>query len=179
MQVALASSVRSFAPQRASRRPANSQQRQQARRQLAVRAAGDFVPTEAARADPEDAKGAIAIGLKFSDAGNWAQAQEYFERALELPGTGLKRWRDKPPALSTGELTAALYNIACCRSRLGDIDNGLVALAGCVEQGYRDFRQLRSDPDLEALRGDERFEGLLRRFERQETQEKKGFLGLF
>lgn len=53
MQVALASSVRSFAPQRASRRPANSQQRQQARRQLAVRAAGDFVPTEAARADPE------------------------------------------------------------------------------------------------------------------------------
>lgn len=31
--------------------------------------------------------------------------QEYFERALELPGTGLKRWRDKPPALSTGELT--------------------------------------------------------------------------
>lgn len=100
-------------------------------------------------------------------------SQEYFERALELPGTGLKRWRDKPPALSTGELTvralvmsnccrepvclrscvsagaglptatpadaarmqAALYNIACCRSRLGDIDNGLVALAGCVEQG--------------------------------------------
>ncbi|KAI7843557.1 hypothetical protein COHA_002799 [Chlorella ohadii] len=177
MQAALASSVRAVAPQRASRRPTNSQQRQHARRQLAVRAAGDFVPLQAV--DPEDAKGAIAIGLKFSDAGNWAQAQEYFERALELPGTGLKRWRDKPPALSTGELTAALYNIACCRSRLGDIDNGLVALAGCVEQGYRDFYQLRSDPDLEALRADERFEGLLRRFERQETQEKKGFLGLF
>lgn len=121
----------------------------------------------------------------------------YFERALELPGTGLKRWRDKPPALSTGELTSALYNvgaalcmacpaqlswaallmaahawldlscanqgaadcgwgslarasadsppppmaaplppqIACCRSRLGDIENGLVAMAGAIEQG--------------------------------------------
>lgn len=27
---------------------------------------------------------------------------------LQLPGTGLKRWRDKPPALSPGELQAAL-----------------------------------------------------------------------
>lgn len=56
----------------------------------------------------QDAKGAIAVGLKFSNAGQWEQAQQFFERALELPGTGLKRWRDKPPALSTGELTAAL-----------------------------------------------------------------------
>ena len=59
----------------------------------------------------------------------------YFEKALELPGTGLKRWRDKPPALSTGELTSALYNIACCRSQLGDIENGLIAMSGAVEQG--------------------------------------------
>ncbi len=40
-------------------------------------------------------------------------------------------------ALSQGELTAALYNIACCRARLGDIENGLVAIAGAVEQGER------------------------------------------
>lgn len=40
-----------------------------------------------------------------------------------------------PQALSEGELTAALYNIACCRSRLGDVENGLVAIAGAVEQG--------------------------------------------
>jgi hypothetical protein len=30
----------------------------------------------------------------------YEKAQVYFEKALELPGTGLKRWRDKPPALS-------------------------------------------------------------------------------
>lgn len=40
-----------------------------------------------------------------------------------------------PQALSQGELTAALYNIACCRARLGDVENGLVAIAGAVEQG--------------------------------------------
>ncbi|EFN54485.1 hypothetical protein CHLNCDRAFT_135153 [Chlorella variabilis] len=131
--------------------------------------------------EPEDARSSIAVGLKFSNAGQWAKAQEYFEKALELPGTGLKRWRDKPPALSTGELTSALYNIACCRSQLGDIENGLIAMSGAVEQGYRDFQQvaaLRSDPDLTALRADERFEGFLRRYERKQP-EKTGFMGLF
>ena len=40
-----------------------------------------------------------------------------------------------PPNQPRPSPQAALYNIACCRSRLGDVDNGLVALAGCVEQG--------------------------------------------
>lgn len=144
---------------------------------VAVRAAAEPELPSVGAVDPEDARCAIAVGLKFSNAGNWAQAQvggarralellqagllqstsltcqpadhalpccaaptapaapqEYFERALELPGTGLKRWRDKPPALSTGELTSALYNIACCRARLGDVENGLVAISGAVEQ---------------------------------------------
>lgn len=160
-------------------RPAQRRQAPRRQQRLAARAAasGDLLTPPA---DPEDARGAIAIGLKYSNAGNWAQAQEYFERALELPGTGLKRWRDKPPALSEGELTAALYNIACCRSRLGDVENGLVAIAGAVEQGYRDFAQMRSDADLEALRADPRFEGLLSRFERKAPEAQgKGFLGLF
>lgn len=147
------------------------------RRHLRCRAADELLAASAV--DPEDARGAIAIGLKFSNAGNWAQAQEYFERALELPGTGLKRWRDKPPALSEGELTSALYNIACCRSQQGDVDNGLTAIAGAVEQGYRNFAQLRADPDLQALRADPRFEGVMKRFERPSSGEKKGFLGLF
>lgn len=104
----------------------------------------------------------------------YEKAQVYFEKALELPGTGLKRWRDKPPALSeclrerwsaqaarlcamfestfkqskisafpvaagTGELTSALYNIACCRSQLGDVENALVAIAGAIEQGEAPF----------------------------------------
>ncbi|PSC75387.1 putative DNA replication complex GINS PSF3 [Micractinium conductrix] len=149
-----------------------------ARRRLVVAAAADEL-LGAADVDPDNARAAIAVGLKYSGAGQWAKAQEYFERALELPGTGLKRYRDKPPALSEGELTSALYNIACCRSMQGDVENGLIAIAGCVEQGYRDFQQLRSDPDLAALRADDRFEGLLKRFTRQEAAQGKGFMGLF
>lgn len=86
-----------------------------------------------------------------------------FERSLQLPGTGVKRFRDKPAGLSEGEKTSALYNIACCHSKLGNTRSGLVAIAGCLEEGYSDLQQLRMDPDLEGLRKDPKFEGLLKR----------------
>lgn len=140
--------------------------------------AGDFRDKDVGTyGEPNDARSAIAIGLKLTDAKEWEEAQKYFERALELPGTGIKRFRDKPPQISDGEKMAALYNIACCQSQLGEpenIQNGLIALAGCLESGYDNFNQLRSDSDLENLRKDAKFEGLLKRFEKP-----KGFLGLF
>jgi len=88
--------------------------------------------------DPDDARGAIALGLKLTEAGQWEAAQGYFERALELPGTGVKRFRDKPKLLSDGEKQAIMYNIACCQAQLGgeeNIQNGLMALASCLEVG--------------------------------------------
>lgn len=88
--------------------------------------------------EPEDARGAIAIGIKLTESKQWETAQQYFERALELPGTGIKRFRDKPRLLSDGEKIAAMYNIACCQSQLGEaenIQNGLIAIAGCLEAG--------------------------------------------
>jgi len=45
---------------------------------------------------------------------------------------------------------------------------------GCLEAGYEDFKQCRSDPDLAALRADDRFEGLMLRFEPRRPQ---GFFG--
>lgn len=72
--------------------------------------------------------------------------------------------RDKPKLISEGERQAALFNIACCYSRLGQAREGLAALAGCLEAGYQDGDQLRADPDLAFLREDERFEGLLQCF---------------
>ena len=83
----------------------------------------------------------------------------------------LKRmWcRDKPALLSDGERQAILFNLACCYSNLGDTGQGLEALAGCLEAGYKDVNQCRTDPDLEALRQDPRFEGLIERL-RPETK---------
>lgn len=93
----------------------------------------------------------------------------YFEMALELPGTGTKRFRDKPPQISEGEKIAALYNIACCQARLGNTQNALIALAGALEAGYSDFATLRADPDLESIQSNEKFLGLIKRFDRNWT----------
>ena len=43
--------------------------------------------------EPEDARGAIAVGLKLYNAGQHSAALDMFVKALELPGTGLKRFR--------------------------------------------------------------------------------------
>lgn len=75
---------------------------------------------------------------------------------------------------------AALYNIACCQSQMakaaaesGDNDrkeeciaNGLVALAGALESGMVDFATVRTDADLDMLRG-QKFDNLTGAFERK------------
>ncbi|MBI3823979.1 MAG: hypothetical protein HY289_15025 [Planctomycetes bacterium] len=59
----------------------------------------------------------------------------------------------------------AHYNLACSLSLLKKIDQALRALRKAIELGYRDFRYLREDRDLEAVRRDPRFRRLLREFE--------------
>ena len=46
-----------------------------------------------------------------------APALELFEAALALPGSGVRKQKNGPRELSTGERQAALYNIACCQAR--------------------------------------------------------------
>lgn len=43
--------------------------------------------------DPEDVRGAISVGLSLYEEGKYQEALEVFERGLDLPGTGLKRFR--------------------------------------------------------------------------------------
>jgi hypothetical protein len=63
------------------------------RQRLAIiRAASDDVML-AELPEPEDARGAITLGLKLSDAGNYEEALEMYVKALDLPGTGIKRFR--------------------------------------------------------------------------------------
>lgn len=61
----------------------------------------------------------------------------------------------------------AHYNLACSYSLLKKVDPALRALRKAIELGYRDFRYLREDHDLDAVRGDPRFRQLLREFEQR------------
>ena len=59
----------------------------------------------------------------------------------------------------------AHYNLACSYALLKRPDMALKALRRAVELGYRDFRYMREDRDLDSIRHDPRFRQLLREYE--------------
>ena len=59
----------------------------------------------------------------------------------------------------------AHYNLACSYALLKRPDHSLKTLRRAVELGYRDFRYMREDRDLDSIRHDPRFRQILREFE--------------
>jgi hypothetical protein len=57
------------------------------------------------------------------------------------------------------------YNLACSYALLKRNELALKTLRHAVELGYRDFRYMREDRDLDAIRHDPRFRQLLREYE--------------
>ena len=58
-----------------------------------VCAASSSTETDSSVRGPEDARGAISIGLGLYEEGKYKEALDVFEKGLELPGTGMKRFR--------------------------------------------------------------------------------------
>lgn len=59
----------------------------------------------------------------------------------------------------------AHYNLACSYALLKRPDQAIRALRRAVELGYRDFRYMREDRDLDSIRHDPRFRQMLREYE--------------
>jgi tetratricopeptide (TPR) repeat protein len=59
----------------------------------------------------------------------------------------------------------AHYNLACSYALLKRPEQSIKTLRRAVELGYRDFRYMREDHDLDAIRQDPRFRQLLREYE--------------
>lgn len=59
----------------------------------------------------------------------------------------------------------AHYNLACSYALMNQPDEAIKTLRRAVELGYRDFRYMKQDRDLESIRRDPRFKQLLREFE--------------
>lgn len=55
------------------------------------------------------------------------------------------------------------YNLACSYSLLQNVDSAINALEKSIKFGYNDFKWMQKDPDLEAIRNNNRFLGLIRR----------------
>jgi tetratricopeptide (TPR) repeat protein len=58
----------------------------------------------------------------------------------------------------------AHYNLACRYALLKQRDMALTTLRRAVELGYRDFRYMLQDQDLDSIRKDPRFKQLLREY---------------
>ena len=72
-----------------------------------------------------------------------------YERALELGYQG----------------PTVMYNLACCAARSGDLDRAFKWLDRAEKAGFEIGEYVGSDTDLDALRGDPRYDALLERWD--------------
>lgn len=91
-------------------------------------------------------------GLLLYKSTKYEEALEKFESVLG----------SKP---SPNEASVASYNVACCYSKLNQIQAGLSALKDAMEAGFEDFKRIRTDPDLENIRKSEEFQPLLNKYD--------------
>lgn len=101
-------------------------------------------------------KDAIQQGLELFAQQKYAEAVEAFRLSLELPGSGVMREAGSPrefACASEGEENAALYNMACCYCKLGQISSAYTCIEALLENGFEDVHALKSDPDLSPIQG--------------------------
>ncbi|KAG6630173.1 hypothetical protein I3843_14G136900 [Carya illinoinensis] len=91
-------------------------------------------------------------GLQLYKNANYEEALEKFESVLG----------SKP---DPDEASVASYNVACCYSKLNQLQAGLSALEDALQAGFEDFKRIRTDPDLAKIRTSQEFETLLKRFD--------------
>lgn len=80
---------------------------------------------------------------------------------LGRPGEGLS-WAERALALDP-EDAGVRYNAACLFALAGDVERALRCVEEAIAVGFGNRQWLERDPDLDALRGDPRFEALLAR----------------
>ncbi|UCD76393.1 MAG: PDZ domain-containing protein [Phycisphaerales bacterium] len=112
---------------------------------------------------PDDASSlSRAVFRCFAD-GDYARAAELIETHLE----------DAPND------AVMLYNLACARSRMGQVDDAASALLRALRAGFDDFDTMRDDPDLAALRGHPTFDAIFERAGRTKGKEARNVLDLW
>jgi tetratricopeptide (TPR) repeat protein len=101
----------------------------------------------------------VSFSPVFSqDAAKYLKAGDslYYLREYDSSITRYEEALELDPASST-----ALYNAACVYSLLGKPDSAFAKLEAVTAYGYDNLNWISSDTDLENIRGDKRWEGLI------------------
>ena len=127
--------------------------------------------------------GSGRFGLGMKDEQDWRKSLSRFERVTrEHPkvgrawsNLGFARLESGDPdggaaayerALELGyQGPTVMYNLACCAARSGDLDRAFKWLDRAEKAGFEIGEYVGSDTDLDALRGDPRYDALLERWD--------------
>jgi tetratricopeptide (TPR) repeat protein len=88
------------------------------------------------RRDPDYVDALQLLGDHYTQRGRYADGLKVDERLLRL--------EPRDPLV--------FYNLACSCSLTGQFDRAASALQKAIQLGYRDFKWLAKDPDLDGLR---------------------------
>ena len=96
------------------------------------------------RRDPEYVEALQLLGDHYTRRGDFQQGLKVDERLSRLePGNPL-----------------VFYNLACSYSLIGQVELAAASLDKALSLGYRDFRWLSRDPDLQSLRKHPLYRGI-------------------
>src|SRR5512135_2573811 len=143
---------------------------------------------EASRVRPEDYQALLLMQAPLKGLGRMADAQAALRRGLQVAEKHLELNPDDARALYLGasalvqlgdrerglewarrafnidpEDSGVLYNVACVYTLVGQTDDAIGCLEKAVQNGFGHREWLENDSDLDALRGDPRFEALRRK----------------
>ena len=103
------------------------------------------------RESPDFVNALILLGDAYTHKG-------LFQKGLEVD-LHLGRLRPKDAVVH--------YNLACDYALIKNPDAAINTLEKAIKLGYRNFRHMEKDPDLEAIRHDDRYIALARKYRRR------------
>jgi tetratricopeptide (TPR) repeat protein len=140
-----------------------------------------FALEESLKSDPANPEINMRLGAVYQKRGDFDNAVRCYKKALQAnPGfiPGLQSLAvvysltgDNPAALETLKRIIAIdpdrndtyYNIACIYAKQKQIDDSIAWLRKAVEKGFKDWNLLRTDRDVENIRGTEYYKEIMNR----------------
>jgi Flp pilus assembly protein TadD len=104
---------------------------------------------EAVRISPGNGYAWNFLGMASMALKRYARAAESFQHVLV--------YVPNDPSIN--------YNLACAQALTGEKDQAFASLLRAVAGGFKDRQNMTTDPDLSSLRGDPRFQDILKRLE--------------